>query len=382
MSGCLAAWLIKRRVKGVNLRLFERDLTLGGNHTWSFFDTDLTQEEQRTIAPLITSSWPGYKVCFPRHRRQLATGYRSITSHRLNKIIGIDLAQDVSLGADIVSVAPDHVGLASGEKIEAFCVIDAKGAKPTPHLAIGFQKFLGLEVKLAAPHNETIPIIKDASVSQHDGYRFVYTLPFATDRMLIEDTYYSEKASLPIDVLRARIFEYAKRQSWNIASVVREEQGLLPIVLAGDIEAHLAEEAGYAPRIGLAGGFFHPTTGYSLPDAVRVAMLLADHAAANGRPTTASVQAVLNARSRKIWHERRFFRLLNRMMFRAGRPERRYAVLERFYRLDAGLVQRFYAAALTPADRLRIVTGRPPVPFFKALTCVSEARMLQSFRGV
>ena len=35
-------------------------------------------------------------------------------------------------------------------------------------------------------------------------------------------------------------------------------------------------------------------------------------------------------------------------------------------------VYRFYAARLTRYDKLRILTGKPPVPFFAALTCIGE----------
>jgi lycopene beta-cyclase len=249
-------------------------------------------------------------------------------------------------------------------------------------LALGFQKFLGLEVRLAAPHGETLPLIMDATVPQDDGYRFVYTLPLTCDRLLIEDTYYSNDASLSAEALRTRIGDYARGRGWAIAETVREEQGVLPIILAGDIEKHLALDAAGAPRIGLAAAFFHPTTGYSLPDAVRVAMRLAQQAAAESTLTSVSVRAAFAAHSREIWQERSYFRLLNRIMFYAGRPQERYAILERFYRLNSGLVQRFYAGALTAADRLRIVAGRPPVPILSALACLSERRMLRSLAGV
>jgi lycopene beta-cyclase len=38
-------------------------------------------------------------------------------------------------------------------------------------------------------------------------------------------------------------------------------------------------------------------------------------------------------------------------------------VLERFYRLPEGTIRRFYAMALTRADRVRLVCGRPPRGF-------------------
>ena len=49
------------------------------------------------------------------------------------------------------------------------------------------------------------------------------------------------------------------------------------------------------------------------------------------------------------------------MLFGAP-PERRLRVFERFYRLEEGLIERFYAGRSTLADRARILCGKPPVP--------------------
>ncbi len=84
---------------------------------------------------------------------------------------------------------------------------------------------------------------------------------------------------------------------------------------------------------------FHPTTGYSLPEAVR----LADAVAASPALDSAALYALTRARSREAWRRHRFFRLLNRMLYRAAEPGQRYRVLERFYRLPGPLIERFYA---------------------------------------
>jgi lycopene beta-cyclase len=381
LSGCLAAWWLKRRIPKLDVLLIERDSHLGGNHTWSFFDSDLTVEENQRIACFVEHQWPAYRVRFPRHVRTLPTTYRSVTSIRLHDIVAAELGGNIRYGAEVKAVGTRDVTFASGEVSNAECVIDARGEQVAPHLAVGFQKFFGCELRLSAPHGETIPMIMDASVPQKDGYRFVYTLPFAPDRVLVEDTYYTQDANLPPDQLRARIFEYVSSKGWDVAETVREEHGLLPIILAGDIEEHLALGADAAPRIGLAGTFFHPTTGYSLPDAVRVAGLIADLAVARGTLHTDALRTMLLDCTRRLWRERSYFRLLNRMMFQAGKPDRRYTILERFYRLDADLVQRFYAASLTPMDKLRIVAGRPPVPILNALACVSQKKTMAGIRG-
>ena len=67
--------------------------------------------------------------------------------------------------------------LVDGRRLTAPLVIDARGPRRSRRLVLGWQKFLGQEVRLAAPHGLARPIIMDATVSQLDGYRFLYVLP-------------------------------------------------------------------------------------------------------------------------------------------------------------------------------------------------------------
>ncbi len=67
------------------------------------------------------------------------------------------------------------------------------------------------------------------------------------------------------------------------------------------------------------------------------------------------------------WRETRYFRMLNRMLFRAARPEERWRVFAHFYRLPPQRIARFYAGQLTALDRMRILSGRPPVSIGAAL---------------
>jgi lycopene beta-cyclase len=48
-------------------------------------------------------------------------------------------------------------------------------------------------------------------------------------------------------------------------------------------------------------------------------------------------------------------------------------VLEHFYGLSEGLIRRFYAARLSLWDRLRILSGRPPVPVLRAARVIAGA---------
>jgi lycopene beta-cyclase len=368
-NGLLALRLRQQR-PDLRLLVLEQGETLGGNHTWSFHQHDLTPAQHAWLEPLLGNRWPGYEVIFPDRQRRLDSGYASIFSSRFHQLLMAELVDGVRLNTAVTTVEPQQVRLASGEVLRAGAVIDGRGVRQTSQLALGFQKFLGQEVRLHQPHGLLEPIIMDASVAQQDGYRFVYVLPLSADRLLIEDTYYADGDAVALDTLRTNIGQYAEKRGWAVSEVLREEQGVLPIVLSGDLPAFWAEARG-VPQSGLSAALFHPTTGYSLPDAVR----LADHLIALDRWDHAALFESTRAYSLAQWRGRGFFRLLNRMLFMAGPADRRWAVMQRFYGLREPLIQRFYAANLTIWDRLRIVSGKPPVPVGEALRALAAGNL-------
>jgi lycopene beta-cyclase len=113
----------------------------------------------------------------------------------------------------------------------------------------------------------------------------------------------------------------------------------------------LAAPAGDVLRAGYGGGFFHPTTGYSLPFAVRLALHVASRSPEN--PLDGAFVAALRA-------QQRFCVLLNRLLYRAMPEGERWRVLARFHQLPPQVIARFYSMELTRADRARILCGRPP----------------------
>lgn len=380
-GGGLAAGLIalalRRARPELNVLLIDRAPTLGAGHTWSFFSTDLSPEARALTAEMIVHSWPGYEVRFPNQRRRIGNRYNSITDMRFHEVVAAALPPESFLsGAEIAAVGPDGVTLADQRSFTARCVIDARG--PTgdaalESLKLGWQKFVGVEIETTEPHGLVEPIIMDATVPQADGYRFLYALPFSPTRLLIEDTRYADGPALDRVDLAAEGLAYAEAQGWKVARVIREEHGILPIALAGDIEGFWREAAGQGvARAGLRSALFHPTTGYSLPDAAHTALKIA----ALPQITTATVAEAISGASIAAWNDRAFFRLLNRMLFKAADPDKRFKVLARFYRLGTPMMERFYAAKLTTADKLRILTGKPPVPIGRALACMSERALL------
>ncbi|MGE3747495.1 MAG: lycopene cyclase family protein, partial [Sphingomonadaceae bacterium] len=51
---------------------------------------------------------------------------------------------------------------------------------------------------------------------------------------------------------------------------------------------------------------------------------------------------------------------------RAAHPPQRWKLLDHFYRKDRALIRRFYAARSTLSDKIRLLSGKPPVPLGRA----------------
>ncbi|WP_285349852.1 lycopene beta-cyclase CrtY [Pseudomonas sp. ME-P-057] len=362
LANGLIAWRLKQLRPELRVLCIEEQPHMGGNHTWSFHEGDLSAEQHRWLQPLVVQRWAAYDVHFPQRSRRLNSGYASITSERFADVIQADLGDALRTGQRITRLTPSAVVMESGEQLQALAVIDGRGVQPTVNMVLGQQAFLGQLLRLRAPHGLTAPIIMDARVAQYQGYRFVYVLPFTADTLLIEDTHYVDQHSFSAAQLRQHVAEYAAAQGWEIAECLREEQGVLPITLAGDFAGFWREAAGQ-PRSGLRAGLFHCTTGYSLPHAVR----LADWIAAQPSLNAEALDRGIRAMAQQAWNSQRFYRLLNRMLFLAGRPANRWQVMQRFYGLSEGLISRFYAGRSTLADKLRVLTGKPPVPINEAV---------------
>ncbi len=369
LAGGLIALAMQRERPQARVLLIDGGETLGGNHVWSAFESDVAPADRPLLVPLVAHWWDGYDIAFPRHARTLATRYLTLTSERFDAVLRERLpAERLLTGRRAIGVGPRAVVLADGTRIEAAGVIDARGFGDPACLDLGWQKFVGHELLLEAPHGLERPMVMDATVPQQDGYRFVYLLPLAPDRVFVEDTYYSDTPRLDRPLLAARIADYAASRGWRVRAVAREETGALPVVLDGDFESYWRSGGAGVAKAGVRAGLFHPTTGYSLPDAVRTANLVA----AMDDWSAERLHDALLAHARAAWRTRGFYRVLDRMLFRAAAPDLRYRVLERFYRLDEGLIERFYAARSTALDKVRILAGRPPVPIFRALAALVD----------
>ncbi len=378
LSGALVALALAQRAPDARVSLIDPAPSLGGAHVWSFFDTDVAPRDWPIVAPLISHHWDGYDVRFPARRRSFRTGYNSIRSAHLDQVVRATLAPGAIIAGAAAVIEPGKVILTNQRAITAHAVLDARGPADMAHFGGGWQKFVGRQFSLAAPHGLERPVIMDATVPQLDGYRFVYLLPFGPAEMFIEDTYYSDGPELDAPALEERILAYAAAQGWAVTGTSYHERGVLPVVTGGDLAAYLASRDADPAigRIGLGGALFHGVTSFSLPDAVRTASAVADAwVAARQRGTTLDGPALARlarAQSEARWNASGLYRLLNRMLFKAADPDQRYRVLEHFHRLPEPVIERFYAGQSSVTDTMRILSGRPPVAIGRAVKAMLD----------
>ena len=130
----------------------------------------------------------------------------------------------------------------------------------------------------------------------------LHTCPIPKTKSSSKTPIYSDTPGINMDVLRSRCLAYAREQGWEIAEVCHVEKGVLPIVLSGSADAFLSGNVLGVPAIGLRGGFFHHTTSYSLPFAVRCA----DAISAIDPLTSEALSAATQSWAREHWQAQSF----------------------------------------------------------------------------
>ena len=118
LAGGLAVLALAAAHPDLDIALVEPG-PVGGNHLWSFFDSDVAPEDAALLEPLVAHRWSGYDVRFPAHRRRLPQEYRTIESERLDAAVRAALPAERIIRARAIDASPSSVTLDNGETLLA-----------------------------------------------------------------------------------------------------------------------------------------------------------------------------------------------------------------------------------------------------------------------
>lgn len=350
VAGSLAAVAIARMRPDVQLLLVEEAESFGGaDRFWTFFEDEVDEEGWALVEPFVSHRWPGYYVAFPGQSRKLKAPLAAIRSSDIDRLVRETLRPDqYRLGTKAAAVRDNELLLLGGEKIRADGAIDARGAANLSMLDLGWRKSVARDYRFAGPHQVDRPVLIDATVDQHDGFRFMQCIPFSETRMRIEDIYYSNAPELSLQQSGERIDSYLAKRRWESAEMEREEMNALPIPVGGDFGSFWRVGGARVAKIGMRGGFFHPATGSTITDAVRTALILTKQRDYAG----AALHDLFEREATANWRNREHYRSFNASLFAAGADRRK--LFDELYGQDPGLIARFHSEQLGVLERMRV----------------------------
>jgi lycopene beta-cyclase len=351
VAGSLAALAMARARPDVPLLLVAEEPRFGGDRT-AFLLDDALDGAERELAELVTAErWAGHYVAFPGRSRKLKLACRAVTPERIDQAVRETLRPDqYRLEARIVAVRDQSLLLQGGETIAADGALDARDTAHLSTLELGWRKSAARRLRFPAPHKVDLPVAVDATMAQSEGCDHYSLLPFSGEELFVEETSFSASPELDADGAGERILAYAAKRGWKGGAVEGQESEVAPVALGGDFQAYWRLGGSRVAKLGLRGGFFHPTTGCQAGDALTAALLLAGQRDYGG----AALHDAFEAEALALWRKREPYRAFNRQLLQSGGC----SALAGLYDLDPPLIARFFGEKLGLMDRRKIAALR------------------------
>lgn len=214
------------------------------------------------------------------------------------------------------------------------------------------QHFKGWFIRTEQPvFDPTTFTMMDYRLKWKDSCSFTYVLPLSENSALVEFTLFNDQL-LPDDeydlFLKKYLHEYLKLDSYEIEEV---EQGLIPM---SDYPFH-KHHSKYITKIGTAGGWVRPSSGYSFKNADRYSTLMIENIKAGKRPEKDI------ARSRFRWYDSIFLSVLE------SRNDLGEDIFTQLYtKPEIHSVFRFLDEESTLSEDLKVIFSLNKPPFWKA----------------
>lgn len=270
----LAFYLNKSFLRDKQILIIDREAKDKNDHTWCFWQKEESAFEEKVFhrwktlwfhgtddfSALLNLGGYEYKMIraldFYEHTHRKLSENKNITFLRSD----IQIINSENEGALVVTGA--------GEFFAKEFVFDSFTRKnyDNPKYQNLWQHFAGWEIETEDEvFNPNEPTLFDFRVEQKGECRFIYILPFSANKALIELTVFSENILEKSEYefyLKKYISEILKVKNYKIAGT---ENGIIPM----SDEPHEQNPSSKVIRIGTAGGYVKPSTGYSFARAQR-----------------------------------------------------------------------------------------------------------------
>lgn len=352
-GGCAGLSIaVRLAAAGRNIRIIEPRTAYTDDRAWSFWRT-----RRDPFEDCVRASWTKWDVSGPGGLVQRGSNtlrYQSVAAgafyDKAQSLIAENPAACLSLGtsAGTISRAPNgwQVDTSDGG-FRANHVIDARTPQVMPTYG---QFFLGREIQTERPVFDPERVhLMAFRPTRSRSIDFVYTLPYARDRALVEVTSFAPD-NPGHDVFTAWLdFEIDILNPGQV-SVLRQEQGALPMQ-TGYVVTH---QTGII-NMGLGGGAARPSTGYAFARIQAQADQVA-RALLAGHPPRPQLDSGFTT-----FMDRVFLQVIQTM------PARGPALFEGLFRKTApDRLERFLSGSVNPVDRLAVMTSLPTLPFLRA----------------
>lgn len=352
-GGCAGLSLAARLARtGVSFRVIEPRAAYADDRAWSFWRT-----RPDPFQDCVRASWTAWTVEGPRglvRRSSRATPYQSVAAGafyaRALALIDAAPAGSIALGVTAGAVFATERGARIETTDGGFTAAHVADTRPPARRPVFGQFFLGREIATAAAvfDAETVPLMHFRGGCSA-GVDFLYILPFARDRALVEVTCFAA-ASPSLAALAAWLDAEIDALGAGGHDVLRSEAGALPMEVG-----YRAPAAPGVIHLGLAGGAARPSTGYAFQRIQAQADAVAADLAKGVAP--------------RIPRDGPMARFMDRVFLQvlAAAPERGPALFESLFRnAPPERLERFLSGSTRADDRLSVMTSLPPLPFLRA----------------
>ena len=260
MAGLSLAYRISRSsLRDCSVLIIDRDEKTSNDHTWCFWE-----KEESLFEEIVACSWDKllfrgvdyeeeFEISPYSYKMIRSSDYYAFCKRELEANSNVEF-----LNAEVLSIGDGVVETSNGE-FRGF-VFDSisrpEYANPRDKNLV--QPFLGKFIKTKDfRFDKDVFTMFDFGVEQADDCRFVYVLPMSESEALVEYTLFSN-AVPEAGFLEQELNSYLAR-NFGGYEVLESEKGVIPMSDAN----HVQRPYRNVVRIGQAGGYVKPSTGYS-----------------------------------------------------------------------------------------------------------------------